>query len=500
MKRNSITLLAVVIVLAMPLWFVGLAGAGRSTSPSRQGGAPTVVNYQGQVMLGGWSFDGTGYFKFAVVDGAGTTTYWSNDGTSTGGVAPTNGVSLTVSSGLFSVLLGDTSLNNMTQSLDASVFAGTERYLRVWFSTDDSTYEQLSPDQRIAAVPYALQAEEAANGVPVGALVLGETDDETAMIAAGFAYTGLKVDVDGWLVKTPMPTARTAVMVAVVDGIVYAVGGSSDSSSCTTLNQAYDPATDSWSTKAPMPTARCGAAIAVVDGLIYVIGGQAGATTFQVNEAYDPVSDSWTTKASMPTARAYTKAVVVNGLIYVIGGLDASVSLDANEVYDPVADSWSTKAAMPTPRFALAADQVDGVIYVIGGTQNVVPAPGDYLDVNEAYDPATNSWTTKTAMPTARTQLSAAAVDGLIYVIGGDRPPYNFQDINEVYDPAADSWDTRAAMPTARTVSGVGVANGVIYIIGGNKSPGSTLASENETYVPALHVYRRGSGQQRGGE
>jgi hypothetical protein len=72
-------------------------------------------------------------------------------------------VQLSVSEGLFNVLLGDITLSGMTQALDASVFSGTDRYLRVWFSTSaDGTFTQLG-DQRISSVPFALRAEEAAN-------------------------------------------------------------------------------------------------------------------------------------------------------------------------------------------------------------------------------------------------------------------------------------------------------------------------------------------------
>jgi len=91
-----------------------------------------------------------------VVDGAGTATYWSNDGKSTGAGEPLAGVPLDVQKGLFSVLLGDTSLAGMTQPLSADVFSSGERYLRVWFSATLNNYTQLSPDQRIASVPYAL--------------------------------------------------------------------------------------------------------------------------------------------------------------------------------------------------------------------------------------------------------------------------------------------------------------------------------------------------------
>ncbi|MEI7954320.1 MAG: hypothetical protein WCJ66_04040, partial [Verrucomicrobiota bacterium] len=51
----------------------------------------------------------------------GSTTYWSNDGSSTAGSQPTNAVTLTVTKGLYSVLLGDTTVTNMT-AVPNSVF------------------------------------------------------------------------------------------------------------------------------------------------------------------------------------------------------------------------------------------------------------------------------------------------------------------------------------------------------------------------------------------
>jgi hypothetical protein len=96
------------------------------------------------------------------VDSPCTTFYWSNDGEGDRDTPPTDAVQLSVSEGLFNVLLRDTTLNGMTQTLDASVFSGTDRYLRVWFSTSGGgPFNQLTPDTRIGAVPYALQAEEA---------------------------------------------------------------------------------------------------------------------------------------------------------------------------------------------------------------------------------------------------------------------------------------------------------------------------------------------------
>ncbi len=125
-------------------------------------GAPTVVSYQGRVAVSGTPYTGTGYFKFAVVNSAGSTSYWSNDGTSSGGSEPTASLSLSVTAGLFHVLLGDTNLTGMSSAMTDSVFStSTDTYLRIWFSSDNATFTQLTPDQKIAAVPYALQAESA---------------------------------------------------------------------------------------------------------------------------------------------------------------------------------------------------------------------------------------------------------------------------------------------------------------------------------------------------
>jgi Chaperone of endosialidase len=113
---------------------------------------PQLINYQGRLIVGTTNFGGTGLFKFALVDGAGTTTYWSNDGTSTNGSEPTNAVSVTVNNGLYSVLLGSTS------AIPKTVFNNPDVRLRVWFNDGSHGSQLLSPDQRVATVGYAFMA------------------------------------------------------------------------------------------------------------------------------------------------------------------------------------------------------------------------------------------------------------------------------------------------------------------------------------------------------
>src|SRR5262245_935310 len=121
-----------------------------------QAQVPQLINYQGRVIADGTNFSGTGQFKFALVSSTGLQTFWSNNGTSVGGSEPRAAVSLSVANGLYSVLLGDATIPNMT-AITGSMFTNGDVRLRVWFNGGAGS-QLLAPDQRIAAVGYAMMA------------------------------------------------------------------------------------------------------------------------------------------------------------------------------------------------------------------------------------------------------------------------------------------------------------------------------------------------------
>ena len=122
---------------------------------------PPVINYAGQVAVDGEAFDGEGLFKFAIVNDSGSITYWSNDGNSTAGSEPTASVSVSVSGGLYSVLLGNSAIQGMYE-IDTAVFQQNgDAKLRVWFNDGVNGFQQLTPDRPFASVPYAISAGNA---------------------------------------------------------------------------------------------------------------------------------------------------------------------------------------------------------------------------------------------------------------------------------------------------------------------------------------------------
>lgn len=245
---------------------------------------------------------------------------------------------------------------------------------------------------------------------------------------------------DRWTAKAPMPAGLHHIGIGVVDGRLYVIGGYQQLGFSVWQPVAtvyvYDPATDAWTEGAPMPTARGALSVAVLDGQLYAIGGYDGKANSAAVEAYDPARRVWTSRAPLPTPRDHLAAAAASGKIYAIGGRlngDYRRNLSVTEAYDPGTDRWSRAADLPTARSGITAAEVGGKIYVFGGEGG----EGTFRE-NEAYDPAHDAWQGMAPMPTARHGLGSAVVQGRIYVIsGGPTPGGSFSDLNEVFTPPA---------------------------------------------------------------
>jgi N-acetylneuraminic acid mutarotase len=172
------------------------------------------------------------------------------------------------------------------------------------------------------------------------------------------------------------------------------------------------------------------------------------------------------------------EAVVADstGKIYAIGGIDnAGRILNTVEVYDPATNTWTDKKALPTARFDLAATfGPDGKLYVIGGQTT----PGHTVATVEVYTPSTDTWTTAAALLSPRDNLAVvSAPDGHIYAIAGHQHISGLPPVDvvlgtvEQYTPLTNTWVAVANMNHAR--SGLAAtlgSDGQIYAFGGGVS------------------------------
>jgi N-acetylneuraminic acid mutarotase len=247
-------------------------------------------------------------------------------------------------------------------------------------------------------------------------------------------------------------------------------------------------AENSWTTKALMLTSRTGAGAAAVNGIVYVMGGSQrynvtdswhGFSYMSINatEAYNPATDTWTLKAPMPTARDGFGAAAYQNKIYCFGGRSVlktkSNATNVNEVYDTETDTWQTKTAMPTARYGIQASEVDGKFYLIGGWIHAEsPSIADESAKVEVYDPMTDTWTTGSSIPTAVAGYASAVLDGKIYVISGVASGSVYPNLTQIYDPKTDKWSLGPPIPMSVNSAAAAATTGTkaakaIYVIGG---------------------------------
>jgi N-acetylneuraminic acid mutarotase len=278
---------------------------------------------------------------------------------------------------------------------------------------------------------------------------------------------------EAWESRASIPTPRGRLSAAVVDGMIYMMGGRRAVNGVwgeVATVERYDPVANAWKGREDMEDAGVtDTSSAVVDGMIYTITGN----TVQV---YDPEDDIWEVRedARIVEARFAFPTVAVDGLIYAISGVTLGDRPDPRtEAYDPATDEWTPLTDIPTPRMSPAGAAVDGIIYIIGGETGAF-GDGPTVNVVEAYDPATDTWTEKAPMPTARMLFDVAVVDGKIYAVGG-WPVIGVGAVGstlvvEIYDPVTDTWAAGVDLPERIGDHACAAVNGVIYTSGGTGS------------------------------
>ncbi|KAK5889691.1 hypothetical protein CesoFtcFv8_015672 [Champsocephalus esox] len=199
-----------------------------------------------------------------------------------------------------------------------------------------------------------------------------------------------------------------------ITGLIYAVGGLNSSGDSLNVVEVFDPIGNFWERCQPMKTSRSRVGVAVVNGLLYAIGGYDGQSRLSTVEVYNPETDSWTRVASMNSQRSAMGTVVVDGMIYVCGGYDGKSSLNSVERYSPETDRWTLVTEMSASRSAAGVTVFDGRIFVSGGHDGL-----QIFNTAEYYNHHTDRWHPAAAMLNKRCRHGAAALGSMMFVAGG---------------------------------------------------------------------------------
>uniref|UniRef100_A0A2K5QXG5 Kelch-like ECH-associated protein 1 n=1 Tax=Cebus imitator TaxID=2715852 RepID=A0A2K5QXG5_CEBIM len=189
-----------------------------------------------------------------------------------------------------------------------------------------------------------------------------------------------------WLRLADLQVPRSGLAGCVVGGLLYAVGGRNNSPDGNTDSSAldcYNPMTNQWSPCAPMSVPRNRIGVGVIDGHIYAVGGSHGCIHHNSVERYvfeleqlvarrlsffiwkmellmlpqslENDCKHWCLRAGgysgvhLPSCRLSVVVVTVPSVLPV-GGYDGHTFLDSVECYDPDTDTWSEVTRMTSGR------------------------------------------------------------------------------------------------------------------------------------------------------
>jgi hypothetical protein len=138
---------------------LAVAALGSASMPAAALAVPSWVNYQGRILLDGRAAEGSGHFKFALLEPGGQV-LWTHDGQRP---EPQSFVTLPLADGHFFTALGRAP---EMAPLEPEALQGKEPLLRVWFAAtqqeaEAGQFRQLVPDLPFGSVPHSFEAQSA---------------------------------------------------------------------------------------------------------------------------------------------------------------------------------------------------------------------------------------------------------------------------------------------------------------------------------------------------
>ncbi|GGM12855.1 Kelch repeat-containing protein [Nakamurella endophytica] len=280
-----------------------------------------------------------------------------------------------------------------------------------------------------------------------------------------------------WDTRMPSPIGRSEGQGAAVNGKVYVFGGFYTGTITTARSDVYDPASDSWSRLPDLPEEVTHTATVADGTTIWIVGGYVGDHPGPATRSvwrFDTVTRTYSRGPSLPAPRGAGAAAIVGRKLYFFAGTNrvAGSTADPDQPDHWVLDldggtTWTARAPLPNPRNHLTAAAVDGKVYAIGGQYNGNENTGLQSDVHR-YDPATNTWTKVASLPKARSHLVAVVRDGQILALGGTNSGNTASSDVTAYDPASNTWSRLPSLPGGRKTPVAALVGDTVYLTGGS--------------------------------
>jgi N-acetylneuraminic acid mutarotase len=148
--------------------------------------------------------------------------------------------------------------------------------------------------------------------------------------------------------------------------------------------------------------------------------------------------------------------------------------------------AWTVATQTSTQRTEVAVTAVNGKIYVLGGQ-----AFGrDDSPLFQEFDPATRKWRDLSPMPTGASHVGIAALNGKIYAAGGFTANVHKNPLDQFleYDIAGNTWRQLPPLSAPLGSASLAAVDGKIHLIGGRGPDGITVPT-HQVYDPKTNQW-----------
>ncbi len=251
--------------------------------------------------------------------------------------------------------------------------------------------------------------------VPAGGLLysLGGLCAHLRLDTVDVLEPGMEVWTSGPLM--PSPRSDFGAVFDSVRGCIYCIGGLVLTHDVATVD-ILDLHQQIWRTGPTLQAPRSFLGAAILNGIIYAVGGAIGRKRLNWVEKFNtnvPKSD-WEDTANLQIPRSRPGVAELNGRIYAVGGYNGSDYLDSVECYSPDIEQWTLIERMASPRNSPGIASFHGRLIVAGGYD------GERMLASvESYDPDRGKWTTMTSLSAPRCDFCMSVITvGTVTAIG----------------------------------------------------------------------------------
>ena len=181
-----------------------------------------------------------------------------------------------------------------------------------------------------------------------------------------------------------------------------------------------------------------------------------------------PVKVNWEGLAPLPVGRSAHTAVLLQGSVYVGGGYEEKSNADSKksyrlDIYNVTTNRWDY-SSITTPYSLFAMTVVDDKLIIAGGCNDT------HMVSNKVYVLDRGRWKDYSTMLTGRVHFSAVGYRSMLITVGGIikiNGKWTALATTELLDTSNGCWYTCDDLPVSRSQLKAAVVNNVLYLLGG---------------------------------